>query len=423
MYVAVSDAVTAIVPNAKLGPANFAADGPDRTTSWTNVIVPIVKGITAARARVDFMAMSSYGRAIGCAEPGFGPNRDHVAATVALGSTDVCEYSWESAGLTAARLASVHAMLPDEGAGIPMEVMEYGDQQNKRGNVDSEPGAWGGAWTLTSSIQFALHGIQRAYHWGFGDRNFANGQTICAAPLSRCGLYGGNIWISAAAGHLFGKDNATVLANKTTVANITFTVGSHPALSSSEVSFRNGNNDGGAVASGIGGWGQGGELRLLVSLFHPRKDLHDPAQVSIQFVRPKEWGKPGSKLLPMKYRSMVLNTSTSVYDAVHREANSTNTLRTPGDPNVYVLSKMLTEKGINEVKANAEKWFAMQHTLFTPSKWMTVAADNRKDNSYDEWSLSCGDYNSDSSNEADQLCSVQFSASPPSSVALWFAPR
>lgn len=79
MYVAVAQAIADVVPAAKLGPANFAADGPSRAASWASVIVPIVKGIIAAGAKVDYMAMSSYGRAIMCREPGV-PGPDTMVA-------------------------------------------------------------------------------------------------------------------------------------------------------------------------------------------------------------------------------------------------------------------------------------------------------------------------------------------------------
>lgn len=79
MYVAVAQAIADVVPAAKLGPANFAADGPSRAASWGSVIVPIVKGIIAAGAKVDYMAMSSYGRAIMCREPGV-PGPDTMVA-------------------------------------------------------------------------------------------------------------------------------------------------------------------------------------------------------------------------------------------------------------------------------------------------------------------------------------------------------
>ena len=38
---------------------------------------------------------------------------------------------------------------------LPLQAMEYGDLLNKLGRTDSQPGAWGGAWTLASSLQLA----------------------------------------------------------------------------------------------------------------------------------------------------------------------------------------------------------------------------------------------------------------------------
>ena len=55
MYVAVASVVSAVIPGAMVGPANFAADGPIRAESWRRVVVPIVEGIVARGARIDYL--------------------------------------------------------------------------------------------------------------------------------------------------------------------------------------------------------------------------------------------------------------------------------------------------------------------------------------------------------------------------------
>jgi len=171
MYVAVAAAVRGEVPGAKVGTANFASDGPTRQENWDAVIVPMVKGIVARGAPVDFTGISCYGRAIECDEPG--PKQPVVAGATDRGKRDVdktCEYSPQSAAECARRIAKLRdELLPVAERGIPMQVMEYGDQQNKRKIVNPQPGAWGGAWTLASSVQFAMAGIERAFHWGFAE--------------------------------------------------------------------------------------------------------------------------------------------------------------------------------------------------------------------------------------------------------------
>ena len=271
--------------------------------------------------------------------------------------------------------------------GLRLQVMEYGAQQNKLGRVDSQPGAWGGAWTLASSIQLARSGIERAFHWGYGDRGFGNGRTICAKPLSRCGLYGGNIWAAAAAGHLFAAGNATILHQENGT-------NSTPARAP---------DDGGVSASGIGGWGAGGELRLLVTLFDPRKDRHDLTRVEVTFDRPAEW----SQRPRLSRRTMLLNRSTSVYDAI-RDAAAGGILLNASDPNVYTLKHMLTKAGVASTEAAAERWLTMQNSTFSPSEWSDVAEDTA-------WEVRCDD-------AAAGECSVAFVATPPTVVALWLRP-
>ena len=251
-----------------------------------------------------------------------------------------------------------------------------------------------------------------------------------------CRLYGGNMWIPAAAGHLFGTNGtATVLANTTTYFQ-------PPAF------------DGGMAASGIGGWGgsSGGELRLLVSVFTARKDVHDPATVSIVFDRPKAWGAPGTPLPSLRHRQMVLDRNTSVYDTIYEEAKVTSTLADPDDPNVYVVEKMLTAAGKVAVKAQGEKWLTMQQSLFTPpSTWSPVSACPRMDGNHSAGcsgnahrgggggggegvgvgdgvsagagvgignvELSC----SDGAFGVAQTCTVTLSVEPPFVTALWIA--
>merc|ERR1712166_186648 len=412
MYIAVAKAIAEIAPGAKLGPANFAADGDARQQNWDDIVVPMVSRIVAAKAKVDYIAMSSYGRASRCspmdpissAEDTEVEEWDRRAAAEGVARIETggrhlageqdskfCEYSWQFSDLTASRLLSLQAMLPNA-SNIPMQVMEYGDQANKRRIIDSQPGSWGGAWTLMSSVQFALRGIERAYHWGYGDRNFGNGKTVCPEPLSKCGLYGGNMWVAAAAGHLFGNGTATVLAN----------------VSAS----RGTRKDGGVVASGIGGWGNRMELLLLVSVFSADKDEHTPAQVTVTFDRPAQWGSVGSELPPMQTRSMVLNTNSSVYDTIHREASASHTLAVPDDPNVYQLGKMLTTDGLSAVKSESERWLAMQRAMYTPSSWTPVETNNNHIGSDGGWMLSCED---------GKLCSATLIAPPPTVSAVWFA--
>ena len=380
MYAAVAEAVAEVVPGAKIGPGNFAADGPSRAESWSRVVVPIVQGIVASEARISYLAMSSYGRAVFC--------REWSTRRLGLGVDRNCEYSQQFSAETAQRLASLRALLPAGTQGLPLQVMEYGDQQNRLGNVDSQPGAWGGAWTLMSSVQFALQGIERAFHWGFGDRYFANGRSICPKPLTRCGLYGGNIWVAAAAGRLFGGDNATVLE----------------AENRTNGTSARAPNDGGVTASGIGGWdADGGELRLLITIFDPRKDHHTPAKVSVSFDQPSAWSSQPPRLMR---RAMLLNETTSVYDAIRRNASAAGTLRNSSDPNVYALKKMLTASGLAATKSAGERWLAMQNATFSPSPWTNTTED-------DEWQVACDSRSS---------CTVSFVAAPPAVVALWLRP-
>jgi hypothetical protein len=418
MYVEVAKAVTAEVPSATLGPSNFASDGMGRTDHrWSSVVVPIMKGIITAGARVDFLAMSCYGRAILCHEPkttastggDFGATTAKTPTDGAVDKNDTaCEYSAQFASHCAERLSSLRGLLPVTARAIPIQSMEYGTQENSLKIRDYEPGAWGGAWTAASSIQFALSGVNRVYRGlDYGDPGFANGQTTCAAPLSKCGLYGSNMWVAAAAGHLFGANSSAAILGGSNDSNIINPDAKKPG-------------DGGVSASGIGGWGDiaggavggavgsavgdGGELRLLVSLFSARKDVHEQAKLTVVFERPAAWvGTP----LKLRQRSMVLDNTTSVYDAIRQDAAQKGYLLNASDPNVYGVSKMLTAAGVKAAKTNAERWLAMQRLSFTPSDWAPVSE-------MEALGLTCSCSGS--------TCNVTFVAAPPVVLGLWLAP-
>ena len=138
MYVAVATVVAAVIPGALVGPANFAADGPTRAESWRSVVVPIVKGIVASGARIDYLAMSSYGRATMCHEWNGrkgGEERGGREASIPLGGgpglnlpppqprvDPKCAYSMAEMAETAERLTSLLPLLPAAARGLPLQA-------------------------------------------------------------------------------------------------------------------------------------------------------------------------------------------------------------------------------------------------------------------------------------------------------------
>ena len=55
-YAAVAAKVVEVIPGAKVGLANFGADG--NAVGWDEHVFPMVKGIVDTKARVDFIALS-----------------------------------------------------------------------------------------------------------------------------------------------------------------------------------------------------------------------------------------------------------------------------------------------------------------------------------------------------------------------------
>ena len=137
MYIAVATVVAAVLPEAMVGPANFAADGPTRAESWGGVVVPIVKGIVASGTRIDYLAMSSYGRATMCHEWKGQVERTEQGGpktSIPIGGPGTelpqprppvdpdCEYSVQSSAEAAERLASLLPLLPAAERGLPLQA-------------------------------------------------------------------------------------------------------------------------------------------------------------------------------------------------------------------------------------------------------------------------------------------------------------
>ena len=356
-YVAVAATIARTLPQAKVGMANMGMDEGDTNNGY---VIPMAKGIAASGARVDFLAMSCYGRGWHC-------------------SAASCHYSISTAALCDSRLQSMRELTP-RWTELRAQVMEYGLQQNERDIVDDDPGAFGAAWAVATSTAHARAGVERAFHWETGEPKFSHDEGNCSTSVSDtpCALYKGTAWVQAQAGHLFGRDEAVVLL---------------PVTPGSNASAR-----AGVSADGIGGWSEdGAELRLLLTAFSPQKNTDASVQVLVHFNRSTHW----TKAQRFQFRSARLNTTTAAYNEIHREAERNNWLQRPHDPNVYRLSRMLTREGAKAlVKRRGPYFLEWQRRSFASSEWQDASASL----------VSC---------DGSDGCVVSVSMTPPSVLAMW----
>ena len=403
-YAAVAAAVVRVLPNAKVGLANMGADG---SSSWDDDVVPMAHAIAASGARVDFIAMSCYGR----------------ASSGAYQQHNYTRYNIATAALCASRLQGMRSIGGDAWAHLPTQAMEYGLQQNLLDLVDDDPGVFGGAWQLATSIAHARGAsVERAFMWHFGELGFAADEGACSRVkknlTSKCSLYSGRAWVQAQAGHLFNKpgngngngngSSASAQLEGESAYPATVLRALHPGSNASTPS--GGQQRGGAAvtsADGIGGWGDDADgvttLRLLVTAFNPAAKTADaaPVHVVITFERPTpSWGERA------QMKSAVLNRSTSTFDAIWADALANGWLRNASDPNVYPLTKaepsMLTTAGRAELESTkGAEYLAMQRATFSASPWRG-AAD----------AIVCGA-------GGGTTCTVSLQMTPPSVVALW----
>ena len=114
-YIAVAGAVEKVLPRAKVGLANMGADG----GNWDEVVMPMARAIATSGVRVDFIAMSCYGRG--------------THGRYDIGTAELC-------GM---RLNSLRRLGGKRWATLPAQSMEYGLQDNALSVVDSDPGVFG----------------------------------------------------------------------------------------------------------------------------------------------------------------------------------------------------------------------------------------------------------------------------------------
>lgn len=380
-YVAVARAVDTVLPKAWVGLANMGADG----SHWDDDVTPMAKGIVSRGARVDFIAMSCYGRGTGG------------------------RYTIGTAARCSERLKSMRALGGAAWATLPAQAMEYGLQANALNLVDDDPGVFGAAWMLSSSVMHARLGVERAFQWHFGELAFSFDAGACSPQVSStpCSLYKGTAWVTAMASHLFGGSvsdamavNATVLSALAPGSNATAGsavrgsecvatlervcptagLGQHACAVAcghhqhdlklagcTEAEVRAfcaapavARPSAVVSADGIGGWSrhEGGEgsiveLRLLLTTFSASMKTSDGESrpVQVTFDLPPEWRSEcgSSSRVQMEIRSATLNRVSSPFDAIWRDAFKHGWLTNSSDPNVYPLSKsirsMLTRDG------------------------------------------------------------------------------
>lgn len=369
-YVAVATVIARVLPDAKVGMANMGLDG--SATGFDDEVMPMVRGIAASGAPVDFLAMSCYGRGY-----------PHCETQLPPGNHADCRYSVTTAALCATRLEQMRAVSP-RWASVPAQVMEYGLQQNELHLVDDDPGAFGAAWMLATSVAHATGArVERGFHWGLGFDGFAHDDGACSSAVSAtpCHLYKGTAWVQAQAGHLFGDDEAVVLEATRPGSNKSSTQGTS--------------------ADGLGGWSPGGhQLRLLITAFSPYKTDADEVQVRVAFSASAHWSSGGLGSRSLQMRTSTLNSTTASYNVLYREAKEKGWLVNSTDPNVYRLSHMLTREGKTAlVEQRGAAYLAMQRELFAASGWRD--ADS---------AVKCDDAGS---------CLLSLRAAPPSVVAVW----
>jgi hypothetical protein len=285
------------------------------------VVEPIVKSI-ATRSTLSFLGESFYGGAEGCSN-----GKGHTPA-------GVCGYEPREAGLAAAGLRYLRDVVAGPTyADVPLEFQEYGTLGNKNGRVSPEPGAFGAAWTVATSVVAAAGGVSRAFHW-------ANHDTVGPTGAQSRRLYYSNAWVSAMLCLLFGEDAAlgSIRILTPSVGHDSSSVDpgmiTHSRLQSDTISP--------PAAFGVGGRaaGRAAGSAFLLSIFSADKLCTTRTTATVTFDCPAT----GCPHTPPVITARAFNKSTSTYDVIHAAAESREWL-TYADGEVYSLNQMLNANG------------------------------------------------------------------------------
>ena len=315
-------------------------------------VAPLVKGIArganaatgkahGGAARVDFLAASFYG----------GDGRGACERKV---EGHHCGYDPALGGLTAQGLHYLQALAPAKLANASLQLFEYGCLGNSEGVVSPEPGAFGGAWTLASSLQAAAGGVSRAYHWGIGE------------VLMGRHLWFGNAFVTSAAIKLFGRgggSGATMAGPARILTGTSSRVDTLPTIDVNGVELS---------ASGLAGWVKKSPddllaLAVLVSVFTTQKSSTATATVELRFDCPQQdaaWRCDAAQGLEVK--GWWLDAASGPHDILRADAARNGWLKNPAAavPNVNTAKNMLNAQGFAAVEKNATKYLDAQAALF-----------------------------------------------------------
>lgn len=248
--------------------------------------------------------------------------------------------------------------------GVPLEFMEYGTLTNAHMRVSPEPGAFGGAWTVASSIQAAANGVSRVFHWKAFEGIVV--QSHGAATATQRRLYYSNAFVAAAARKIFvNVDQAEILLTEdnaplaTADANVTVP------------------SPGNLSASAIAAWSHDAStFSVMASVFATHKNT--TVQTTSKFHFSCSASAIGDGGMYAHERStedactgnytatgLYLTRERSPYDVILRDAQLNNwTVFDDGE--VYGLRSLLNSAGLAALPQRAAKYLHLQSALYTP---------------------------------------------------------
>ena len=298
-YAAVAGALKRVVPMARVGPGNWCPCNRSSPDPYLGFAEQAMAGLAARRLPVDFIAASFYG--------GSGQPVDS-------------HYSVDRAAVAAAFIQGQRALYPAF-QNASLQFMEYGNLGNEAGRVSNEPGSFGAAWTLATTVQAAAHGVSRLFHWD----DFSSLSLGAAPGADDLTLAHANLWL-ATVGQRAPRGTLRCLGEP------------------------------GPGASRFGLWLESASEAsawLLLAAFVPERGAR--ANLTLEAAVPCPGGAGGA----WRVAQLLLDRTTSPLDLALGDLEAVNgTLFNDGLP--YGLNQLANARGAAYLRAHAERYRAAQ---------------------------------------------------------------
>lgn len=332
-YAAAAAAVHAVLPGAAVGPSNWCPCNRSVPVRYDGFANTAMAAISAQQLPINFTSVSFYGHAQ--------------------------QYNISYAATAAAWLAALR-QLPGFAA-LPLEVQEYGCLGNEAGRISNEPGSFGAAWVLATSVEFVARGVEKIFHWD----SFSHLDSAGSVHLAHA-----NLWL-AAIGHRFRDGIVSVMQPQAAQA------AKGTAAAARVRVHANADGEPELTASGFGvympanGSNAGfSSVALISAVFTPDRTFRQPASVKFSFACPSDWQHactPASFVVThIEYNRTTAPLDVALADLEALPGGGTRW----ADGLPYGLPQLANAKGWAYIQTHQQRYLDLQRATMAPAPFV-----------------------------------------------------